>query len=154
MTIDDCEDDTDKNFRVLKLRSFIKKFKKLRRQLQRKHHIKIEFCVKWSVLRLFHVGRLVQNRRRALSLAWQVWFSCKCKEWKIYCCELALSSEPHIGKFYFVARQTTSKNCTNKRAARAARSFFFVQPIKSLICGVVVDVITITTQFDLFSHEK
>ena len=26
-----------------------------------------------------------------------------------------------------------------KRAARAARLFFFIQPIKSLICGVVVD---------------
>ena len=27
-----------------------------------------------------------------------------------------------------------------KRAARAARLFFFIQPIKSLICGVVIDV--------------
>ena len=76
MTIDDCEDanDTDKNFRVLKLRSFIKEFKKLRR------HIKIELCVKLSLFPLFHVAHVVQNRRRALSLAWQVWFSCKCKE--------------------------------------------------------------------------
>ena len=37
-------------------------------------------------------------------------------------------------------RQTTSKDCTKKRAARAARLFFVIQPIKSLICGVVVDV--------------
>ena len=29
-------------------------FKKLRRQLQRKCHIKFELCVKLSVLRLFH----------------------------------------------------------------------------------------------------
>ena len=29
---------------------------------------------------------------------------------------------------------------TEKRAARAALLFFFIQPIKSLICGVVVDV--------------
>ena len=35
---------------------------------------------------------------------------------------------------------STSKNCTKKRAARAARLFFSIQPIKSLICGVVVDV--------------
>ena len=35
---------------------------------------------------------------------------------------------------------TTSKHCTKKRAARAARLFFFIQLIKSLICGVVVDV--------------
>ena len=29
---------------------------------------------------------------------------------------------------------------TKKRAARAARLLFLIQPIKSLICGVVVDV--------------
>ena len=34
----------------------------------------------------------------------------------------------------------TSQHCNKKRAARAARLFFFIQPIKSLICGVVVDV--------------
>ena len=32
------------------------------------------------------------------------------------------------------------KHCTKKRAARAARLFFLVQPIKSLIYGVVVVV--------------
>ena len=31
------------------------------------------------------------------------------------------------------------KTLHQKRAARAARLFFFIQPIKSLICGVVVD---------------
>ena len=36
--------------------------------------------------------------------------------------------------------QTTSKHCTEKRAACAALLSFFIQPIKSLICGVVVDV--------------
>ena len=48
MTIDDCEDanDTDKNFRVPKLRSFVKELKKLRRQLQRKRHIKIELIIR------------------------------------------------------------------------------------------------------------
>ena len=117
-----------------------REFKKLRRQLQRKRHIKIELCVKLSLLRLFHVGQVVQNRRSALSLAWHEWFICKGKEWKIYCCELALSSEPQIWKFHVVICQTTSKHCTKKRAARAARLFFFIQPIKSLICGSVVDV--------------
>ena len=33
------------------------------------------------------------------------------------------------------------KICTKKRAARAARLFFLIQPIKSLICGAVVAVI-------------
>ena len=34
----------------------------------------------------------------------------------------------------------TSRNCTEERAARAARLFFFIQPIQSLICGAFVDV--------------
>ena len=79
-------------------------------------------------------------RQTTLSLAWYERFSCKGKEWKIYCCELALSSEPQIWKSHVVVWQTTSKHCTKKRAARAARLFFFIQPIKSLICGVVADV--------------
>ena len=33
------------------------------------------------------------------------------------------------------------KHCTKKRATRAARLFFLVQPIKSLIYGVVVAVV-------------
>ena len=118
----------------------IREFKKLRRQLQQKRHIKFELCVRLSLLRLFHVGRVVQNRRSALSLAWHEWFSCKGKDWKIYCCELALSSELQIWKFNVVFWQTTSKHCIKKLAARAARLFFLYQPIKSLICGVVVDV--------------
>jgi len=34
----------------------------------------------------------------------------------------------------------TSKNFTKMGAARAARLFFLIQPIKSLICSVVVAV--------------
>ena len=115
-----------------------REFKKLR--LQGKRHIKIELCAKLSLLRLFHVNHVVQNRRSAFSLAWHEWFSCKGKKWKIYYSELALSLQPQIWKFHVVVWQTTSKHCTKKRAARAARLSFFIQPIKSLICGVVVDV--------------
>ena len=57
-----------------------REFKKLRRQLQRKRHIKIELCAKLSLLRLFHVDHVVQNGRSALSLAWHEWFSCKGEE--------------------------------------------------------------------------
>ena len=57
-----------------------KEFKKLRRQLQGKRHIKIEVWVKLSLLRLFHVDHVLQNRRSALSFAWYEWFSCKGKE--------------------------------------------------------------------------
>ena len=72
-----------------------REFKKLRRQLKRKRDLKIELCVKLSLLRLFHVGQLVQNRPSALLLAWQEWFSCKGKERKIYCSEL--ESKPRKG---------------------------------------------------------
>ena len=58
----------------------IREFKKLRRQLQRKRHIKIELYVKLSLFGLFHVDDVVQNRRTALSLASCEWFSCKGKE--------------------------------------------------------------------------
>ena len=90
-----------KSFSVCKrvrplLSSRTREFKTLQRQLQRKRHIKIELCVKLSLLQLFHVGSLVQKRRSALSLAWHEWFSCKGKELKIYCCELALSSKLQI----------------------------------------------------------
>ena len=62
------------------LQGDIREFKKLRRQLQRKRHIKIELWVKLSLLWLFDVDHVVQNRRSALSLAWHDWFSCKGKE--------------------------------------------------------------------------
>ena len=104
----------------------IREFKKLRRQLQRKRHIKIELCVKLSLLRLFHVDHVVQNTRIALSLAWYERFSCKGKEWKIYCCELALSSEPQIRKFHVVVSQTTSNHCTKKRACRTYSTIIFL----------------------------
>ena len=54
-----------------------REFKKLRRQLQQKRNIKIELCVKLSLLQLFHVDHVVQN---TLSLAWYKRFSCKGKE--------------------------------------------------------------------------
>ena len=37
-------------------------FKKLRQLLQRKRRIKIELCVRLSVLRLFDVGHVVQRK--------------------------------------------------------------------------------------------
>ena len=76
--------------------AFNRELKKLRRQLQGKRLNKIELCLKLSLLRLFHVDHVVQNRRSALSLAWYEWFSCKGKEEKIYCSKLPLSTEPQI----------------------------------------------------------
>ena len=56
-----------------------REFKKLRWQLKRKRHIKIELCVRVNALRLFQVGHVVQNKRSALSLSWHEWFSWKGK---------------------------------------------------------------------------
>ena len=77
----------------------IREFKTLWWQLRRKRHMKIELCVKLSLLQLFGVDHVVQNRQSALSLAWHEWFSFKGKEWKIYCRELSLSSEPQMWNF-------------------------------------------------------
>ena len=73
------DDEIDPSPYIYEIRKFNKK---LRRQLQRKRRIKIELCVKLSLLRLFHVYHVVQNTRIALSLAWYERFSCKGKEWR------------------------------------------------------------------------
>ena len=109
-----------------------REFKKLQRQLQRKRHIKIELCVKLSLLQLFHVDHVVQNRRSALSLAWYEWFSCKGKERKIYCCELALSSEPQMWKFHVAVWQTTSKHRTKMRP-RTCSTIIFLHSTNEII---------------------
>ena len=57
----------------------IREFKKLRRLLHRERHIKIVLCDGLSVLKLFSVGHVLQNRRNVFSLAWHKWFSCKAK---------------------------------------------------------------------------
>ena len=106
--------------------------------LSYKRHIITELSIRISVLRLLHVGNVVQNKRSALPLAWQEWCSCKGREWRICLCGVVLSSELQIWKFHVVVWQTTSKNCTNKCAASGARWFSLIQPIKSLLCGVVV----------------
>ena len=54
--------------------------------------------------------------------------------------------------FHVVVWQTTSKHCTKERAAHAARLFLFVQPIKSLLCGVVVDVAVVKSKTPCYGH--
>ena len=124
---------------MISVEGVTREFKKLRWLLQRKRHIKVELCVRLSVLRLFQVDHVVQNRQRLLPLAWHKRFSCKGRERKSYCCGLAFSAGPQIWKFHVVI-WTTSKNCTKKRTACIAWLFFLIQPIKSSICGVAVAV--------------
>lgn len=59
-----------------------REFKKLRQLMQRKLYIKIENCVRLSVLRLIHVCHVVQTRRSVFFLAWHYWFSYKGKNEK------------------------------------------------------------------------
>ena len=48
--------------------------------MQQKRHIKIDLCVRSSVLRSFDVGHVVKNKQSALSLVWLDWFSFKGRE--------------------------------------------------------------------------
>ena len=120
---------------ILKLSKIVwpSPFNKLRRLLQRKRHINIERSVRLSALRLFNDGGVVQSWRTAPSFAWHE-FSCKGKgkEWKTYSCGLVLSPEPQIWKFHVVVWQTTSKNSTKVRAARAARLFQLIMSCQQI----------------------
>ena len=81
---------------------------------------KKEFCVRLSVLRLFHVGHVVKNKRGALSLAWheqaenerRTAGSSRCRQnlkYEISRClladyvkiEIASKSVPHVQQDYF-----------------------------------------------------
>ena len=57
-----------------------RELKKLRRQLQGKRLIKTELCVMLSLLRLFHVDHIVQNRRVLFRLLATNGFRVKAKE--------------------------------------------------------------------------
>ena len=91
----------------------------------------MELCVGLSGLRLFYVNNVVQNRRRTLSLAWHEWFSCKGKDWKVYCCGLALSSEPQKWKFHVVIWHTTSK--LHQKACRTCSTIIFPHSTNQII---------------------
>ena len=64
------------------LKNWRESFKPITKRSNRNHVITFDSHLKTalSLLRLFHVGHVVQNRRSALPLAWHEWFSCKGKE--------------------------------------------------------------------------
>ena len=113
--------------------TYTREFKKARRQLQRKRRIKIELCVKLSLLRLFHVDHVVQNRRTALSLAWYEWFSCKGKEWKIYCCEFALSSLRTSTMKISLRRLADYVKTLHQKACRTCSTIIFLHSTNQII---------------------
>ena len=86
-------------------------FNKLRRQLQRLwRYLKIELRVRLSALRWFYVGHVYKIGELSFHL---------------------------IGTNGFHVK---GENCTIGGAARAARFYFLIQPIRSLIYDVVVAV--------------
>ena len=54
---------------------------------------------------------------------WHEWFSRKGREWKIYRCGLALSSEPQVWKFHALFWQTTS-NIAPKSVPHVQHDYF------------------------------
>jgi len=54
------------------------------------------------------------------------------REWKIFCYELALSSEPQIWKFHVVVWQTTSKH-RSKKASRTCSTIVFLHSTNQII---------------------
>ena len=91
-------------------------FNKLRRQLQRLwRDLKIELRVRFSALRWFYVGHVYKIGEVSFHL---------------------------IGRNGFHVK---GKNCTIGGAARAARFYFLIQPIRSLIYDVVVAVAVVVS---------
>ena len=87
-------------------------------------NIKLELCVSLSVLGLFHVCHVIRNSRSTLLLAWHEWISCKSKNERFTAAGLYIVRTLNMKMVHYI------KHCTKKRAARAARSFFLIQPIK------------------------
>ena len=115
--------------------------KKLRGLLQRKCHIKIELCVRLSVLRLFHVGHVVQNRRNDCRLLGTNGFHVKAENERLTAAGSRCRQKLKYENFTSSSGRLRQNIAPTKRAARAARLFLLIQPIKLLICGVVVAVV-------------
>ena len=108
-------------------------FKNLRRLSATNVSINTEFCIRLSFLRIFHIGHVEKNCRRTFSLAVRMVFI-KAENERF----IAAGSRSRQTRNMKTSRHRLvayDKNCTNKSAARAARLFFLIPPIKSLICS-------------------
>ena len=87
---------------------YITEFKNLRRLLQRKCHLKIDLCSNLNLCGDYStLVTLCETENSIITRDWHERFSCKCREWKIYCCQLTSKSKCNV-----VARQITSKEYT------------------------------------------
>ena len=117
-----------------------REFKKLRRELQGKRHIKIELCVKLSLLRLFLVDHVVQIGGGHFRLLGTNGFHVKAKNERFTSassrCRQNLKYEIFTSSFGRLRQNIAPKSVPHVQHDY----FFFIQPIKSLICDVFVDV--------------
>ena len=90
---------------------------------------------------------IVKCYSKSLLLRWRKTLVLDWSELKIY-------GGLHNLKFHVVVLQRTARNCTEVRAARAARLFVLTPPIKFLICGVVVAVLLSMVKLPNFTKTK
>ena len=118
-------------------RSTSRELKQQRRQQQRKHHLKINIWEILTFLRLFLLPCillwLTEHAANALVEAPFSWSKAS------YYCVFTLLSTLNLD-ILRCHLLTTSKNATYVCAARAARLFFLIQPIRSLFSIVVATV--------------
>ena len=110
----------------------IREFKKLRQQLQRKHHIKIELCNYSMLMTLYKIGEV------HFRLLGTNGYHVKAKSERFSAtssrCRQNLKCENFTSSFLRL-RQNIAAKCVPSYLQHDC--FFFIQPIKSLICGVV-----------------
>ena len=122
--------------------SRIREFKKLRRLLQRKRHVNIELFVRLSVFTIIPCLSRYTKQVKCTSvclvrMVFKFTWGQRMKNLLLRACVVVRTSNMKISRRPLA---DYVKNCTKKRAARAARLFFLIQPIKSLICDAVVVV--------------
>lgn len=85
---------------------------KLQRLLRKTLLFKIEFCVRFNILRLFYVGLVVRNSRSALPLAWHEWFSCNGKQWPQFMTSTMKISSRCLADYVKNFHQKASRTCS------------------------------------------
>ena len=115
----------------------IREFKKLRRQLHGKRHIKIELCVKLSLLRLFQKYKIGGVHFRLFDTNG---FHVKAKNERFTAassrCRQNLKYENFTSSFGRLRQNIAPKSVPHVQHDH----FSSFNQMKSLICGVVVDV--------------
>ena len=108
----------------------------------KKCHLKVELCIWLSVLRLFYVHHVVQNRRSSLSLASHEWLSRNER--------FAAAGSPcrhNFNSVNFTSFGRLRRKTAGNSVPHVQHDYFslFNQFNKSLICAVVVVVTAVVS---------